>query len=340
MSDRTDDKVGDTALPLPVIDNKVGNLSVSWQQIKPFLKIAVPFFKEDERARKSLATVLALTLLNSGVSVAFSFISRDFYNALNTRDEALFYQKIELFFIALVVAVPISVYYRFVREKLSLYWREALTARVLDKYYANRTYYILETAKDLDNPDQRICADIKRFTRTSLDFFITIFTSFIDLLSFSVILYQIYPGLFLGIIAYAGAGSIATTSLGKRLVGLNFQRLQREADFRFGLLRTRENAEGIAFYDSKATAERRSVWKLFTAALETQLGLVTAQRDLEYFTTSYRYIVQVLPSLIVAPLYFAHKVELGAISQSYGAFNHILNDFSIIINEFEAISVL
>lgn len=287
------------------------NLSLSLAQLEPFLKIAVPFFKNDATARRSLLSVVGLTLLNSGVSVAFSYISRDFYNALNVRNEELFYEKIELFFGALVIAVPISVFYRYTRERLSIYWREALTADVLDKYYSNRTYYILETVRDIDNPDQRISEDIRRFTSTSLDFFITLFTSVIDLFSFSAILFQIYPPLFVAIVAYAGVGSVITTKLGRSLVSLNYDRLQREADFRFSLLRTRENAEAIAFYDQRAAAERANVWTLFKSALETQLGIAMAQRDLEYFTTSYRYIVQILPSLIVAPLYFANKVELG-----------------------------
>lgn len=287
------------------------NLSLSLAQLEPFLKIAVPFFKNDATARSSLLSVVGLTLLNSGVSVAFSYISRDFYNALNVRNEELFYEKIELFFGALVIAVPISVFYRYTRERLSIYWREALTADVLDKYYSNRTYYILETVRDIDNPDQRISEDIRRFTSTSLDFFITLFTSVIDLFSFSAILFQIYPPLFIAIVAYAGVGSVITTKLGRSLVSLNYDRLQREADFRFSLLRTRENAEAIAFYDQRAAAERVNVWTLFKSALETQLGIAMAQRNLEYFTTSYRYIVQILPSLIVAPLYFANKVELG-----------------------------
>jgi len=300
---------GSTASPSAASLNT--NLSLSLAQLEPFLKIAVPFFKNDATARSSLLSVVGLTLLNSGVSVAFSYISRDFYNALNVRNEELFYEKIELFFGALVIAVPISVFYRYTRERLSIYWREALTADVLDKYYSNRTYYILETLRDIDNPDQRISEDIRRFTSTSLDFFITLFTSVIDLFSFSAILFQIYPPLFIAIVAYAGVGSVITTKLGRSLVSLNYDRLQREADFRFSLLRTRENAEAIAFYDQRAAAERVNVWTLFKSALETQLGIAMVQRNLEYFTTSYRYIVQILPSLIVAPLYFANKVELG-----------------------------
>jgi ABC-type uncharacterized transport system fused permease/ATPase subunit len=193
------------------------DLQLGISQLKPFLNIAVPFFKDDKTARNSLIGVVALTLLNSGVSVAFSYISRDFYNALNTRNEPVFYEKIELFFAALLIAVPISVYYRFLREKLSLYWREALTAKVLDKYYAYRTFYQVETLREIDNPDQRIAEDVRSFTRTSLDFFITLFTAIIDLFSFSAILYQIYPGLFVAIIVYAGVGSVVTTQLGRSL---------------------------------------------------------------------------------------------------------------------------
>lgn len=318
--------------------SNITDIGLGLSQLEPFLKIAVPYFQNDATARSSLVAVSALTLLNSGISVAFSYISRDFYNALNARDESLFYEKIELFFGALVLGVPVSVLYRFVREKLALYWREALTAQALQQYYGNRTFYILETLREVDNPDQRISEDIRRFTSTSLDFFITIFTSIIDLLSFSAILFQIFPGLFLAIILYAGIGSVITTKIGRNLVALNYERLQREANFRFALFRTRENAEAIAFYDSEAKLEQENVWKLFQSALATQLSIVQTQRNLEVFTTAYRYIVQILPSLIVAPLYFQHKVELGAISQSYGAFNHILGDFSIIINSFESLS--
>jgi len=322
--------------PPPVEINT--NISMGLAQLRPFLQIAVPFFKEDEKARNSLIGVAALTLLNSGVSVAFSYVGRDFYNALNSKDQVLFSEKVQLFFAALLIAVPITVYYRYLREKLSLYWREALTAKVLENYYTNNTFFILETLRDLDNPDQRISEDIRRFTQTSLDFFITLFTSLIDLLSFSAILFSIYPGLFAAIVVYAGAGSLITTNLGRSLVSLNYQRLTREADFRFSLIRTRENAESIAFYDSNAGLERSYLMKSFAQALDTQLGIITAQRNLEYFTTSYRYLVQILPSLIVAPLYFSGKVELGSVTQSFGAFNHILSDFSIIINQFEALS--
>ena len=109
------------AVSSPANEEENADLKLALYQLEPFLKIAAPFFKEDEVARNSLIGVVALTLLNSGISVQFSYISRDFYNALNARDEAVFYEKIQLFFLALCVAVPVSVGYRFLREKLSLY---------------------------------------------------------------------------------------------------------------------------------------------------------------------------------------------------------------------------
>jgi putative ATP-binding cassette transporter len=152
------------------------------------------------------------------------------------------------FFGALAVGVPVNVMYKFYRQKLSLSWREWLTNRITDLYYANRVYYTLEASKEIDNPDQRIAEDVRAFTRDSLEFFITALTAVIDLVAFSSILFKIYPQLFVAIIAYATIGTLITTTVGRRLVGLNFLQLQREAFFRYSLMRVRENSESIAFY--------------------------------------------------------------------------------------------
>lgn len=309
--DDIDTKVPTPAIQLPMTNSSDANVELGLQQLQYFLKIAVPYFQTDDEARKSLASVVALTLASSGISVVFSYISRDFYNALNAQDVDLFYEKIKLFFIAICVTVPIQVFYRYTREQLSLFWREKLTRRVLDDYLSQRTFYIMETLKDIDNPDQRISEDIRSFTRTSVDFFITIFTSVIDLLSFSAILFQIYPPLFYAIIVYAGAGSFVTSKIGQSLIKLNYDKLQAEANFRFSLIRSRENSEAIAFYDCNATLEKSLLVKLFESVKLNQLDIITTQRNLEGFTTAYRYLPNILPSLIVAPLFFSHKVEFG-----------------------------
>ena len=269
------------------------DMRLSWAAFRPFFKVAIPFFRTDRTARRSLFLVAALTLLNSGVTVTFTFIQRGFWTALSVREQEKFYTMISRFGVALLCGIPISVLYTYKRERLALYWREHLTAEILRQYYAHNTFYALETLRDIDNPDQRIADDVRAFTTTSLEFFITVFTGIVDLLSFSAILFRIYPGLFAAIVMYSGMGTIVASRLGTSLVGLRYKRLIREADFRYALIRTRENAEAIAFYDKEASLERGELWRRFDLVLSNSLSILRTQRNLEVFTTGYRYIVQV-----------------------------------------------
>ena len=306
-------------------------------QWKLFQKMALPYFKEEKSARVLLFLVICFTLLNSWVSVGFSFLSRDFWNALNTKDADTFYPTLQKFAVALTGGAPIAVLYRFYREKLSLQWRQWMTLRILDMWEANRSYYDLETKGDIDNPDQRIAEDAASFTDVSLDFTIKIMTSLIDLVNFSGILYSIYPQLFGAIIAYASFGTGMTVFIGRNLVKTNFKQLQREADLRFSLVRMRENAESIAFYGGEAQ-EATQVAKRLGGAIDNRRLILGTQRNLEFFTVGYTYLVQILPVLVVSPLYFAGTIELGVVTQSAGAFNHVLNDLSLIVNQFEGLS--
>eukprot|EP00611_Tribonema_gayanum_P013107 TRINITY_DN2388_c0_g1_i3.p1 TRINITY_DN2388_c0_g1~~TRINITY_DN2388_c0_g1_i3.p1 ORF type:complete len:749 (-),score=281.67 TRINITY_DN2388_c0_g1_i3:589-2805(-) len=313
------------------------NTTAISKQLGQLWDMSLPFFKEERSAKLLLAGVIGLTLANSGVSVAFSYIGRDFWTALSQKDPEQFNIMLERFMGALVAGVPVTVFYRFQREKLALAWREWMTLRVMDIYYAGQTYYSLEAEREIDNPDQRIAEDVRAFTRVSLEFMITVITSVIDLASFSLILYRIYPQLFVAIIAYAGAGTAIAAALGRPLVGLNFEQLQKEADFRYSLIRVRENSESIAFYGGESV-ELAEIQRRLQLALDNFGDVIRAQRSLEFFTVSYRYLIQVLPGFVVAPLYFKGAIELGVVSQSYGAFNHILSDLSIVVNQFEALS--
>eukprot|EP00802_Teleaulax_amphioxeia_P007772 Tamp_07780.p1 GENE.Tamp_07780~~Tamp_07780.p1 ORF type:complete len:775 (-),score=172.86 Tamp_07780:113-2437(-) len=318
-----------------------GGPAVDWDAVGAqwslFRKMALPYFQEEKSARMLLAIVIAFTLLNSGVSVGFSYLSKDFYNALNSKNTDEFYPLLRNYALALTGGTPVAVLYKFYRDKLAVQWRAWMTQRILDMYEANRSYYALEMKGDLDNPDQRIAEDARSFTRTSLDFSITLMTSVIDLVSFSGILYSIYPQLFAAIIAYSSFGTGMTLWLGQALVQKNFKQLQREADFRFSLVRMRENAESIAFYGGEAL-EMKQIKTRFDKTIDNYFSLIATQRNLELFTVAYRYMVQVIPAWVVAPLYFQGKIQLGVVSQSYGAFNHILSDLSIIVNSFEEIS--
>jgi ABC-type uncharacterized transport system fused permease/ATPase subunit len=212
-----------------------------------------------------------------------------------------------------------------------------MTDRTLQLYQDNRVYYALERGREVDNPDQRITEDVKSFTSFSLTLFLTLVTSVIDLVSFSLILYSIYPQLFIAIVGYALFGTVTTTWLGKDLVRLNYDQLTREANFRYSLVRLRDNAESIAFYAGE-DLEGKAISSRLQGVIENSRELIGAQRNLEFFTNGYRFMIQLLPVAVVAPRYFAGAIELGVISQSVGAFNHILNDLSIVVNQFEQLS--
>lgn len=314
---------------------------LSWpmvlEQFDLFKEMAVPYYQESAAGRWLLAGLLGLTLLNSGISVIFSFLGKDFWNALSAKDTTEFYTVLSKYLGALVLGAPIITFYRYQREQLAVHWREWMTARTFSLYTQNRVYYSLERGSEIDNPDQRITEDVNAFTAYSLQLVITLLTSAIDLVSFSSILWAIYPQLFGAIILYAGVGTILTGYFGKSLVGLNFAQLQREADLRYSLVRLRENAESIAFYAGE-DLEGQAIEKRLESVIVNQRAINQAQRNLEFFTISYRYLVQILPVAVVAPKYFAGDIALGVISQSVGAFNHILSDLSIIVNQFERLS--
>lgn len=302
-----------------------------------FWKVAKPYWMEETKARWELGSVVALTLLQSGVSVAFSYIGRDFWNALSEKNVENFQQELVLFFTAMAIGVPIFVLYGYFREILSIHWREWLSDRILKKYFEKRAFYYLESNSQVDNPDQRIADDIRAFTNTSLQFILTVIISVVDLISFSVILFSIYPELFLVLIGYASIGTYLTYRIGNRLILLHFDKLQKEADFRYVLVRIRENAESIAFYGGE-NRERELAKERLNKALSRTVDIANWQRNLEFFTNSYRYLIQVLPAWVVSPLYFQGSIGLGVISQSISAFNHILSDLSIIVNRFEQLS--
>uniref|UniRef100_A0A7S2ZC33 ABC transmembrane type-1 domain-containing protein n=4 Tax=Rhodosorus marinus TaxID=101924 RepID=A0A7S2ZC33_9RHOD len=302
-----------------------------------FMKLATPFWKEEKGARWRLGGVVVLTLAQAGISVAFSYIGRDFWTALSMKNMDKFMYQAELFFGALVIGTPIVVLYTYSRDMLGLRWREWLTKKTLGDYFDSINYYDIENNSDVDNPDQRIAEDLAAFTQTSLQFFLTLLISFVDLLSFSTILFSIYPPLFLVLVGYASMGTFITTVIGKQLISINFAQLQKEADFRYSLVRVRENAESIAFYRGE-DRERSTISKRFGGAVDNFAKLLKGQRNLEFFTNGYKYLIQVLPALVIAPLYFKGTIEFGVVNQSFSAFNHILNDLSLVISRFEALS--
>lgn len=328
--------VSDKLQPMKPNQDDVSSKNLK-DKVTAFSEMAFPYYKESVSGRWLFAGMIALALMNSGVSVAFSYVGKDFWNSLNSKDTEQFYSQLWKYAGALLVGSPVSVLYTFQRERLALSWREWMTDRVLQLYSSNRVYYNLERSGDIDNPDQRITEDVRSFTNFSLQLFLTILTSVIDLISFSAILYSIQPQLFAAIALYALFGTVTTTWIGKRLVNLNYQKLQKEADFRYSLVRIRDNAESIAFYAGE-DIENREVFSRLEKVVDNKRDINISQRNVELFTTSYNYFVQILPVWVVAPQYFSGAIQLGVVSQSAGAFNHVLRDLSVIVNQFEQLS--
>jgi len=324
-------------------------------QYRAFAAMALPYFfcKQQSRAPRILFIIMiGLTLLNSAVRVVFSYLARDFWSALSENQVDEFYTIIRNFVLALLVLAPINVYYRFMRQKLAIHWREWMTERVLQLYASNRrVYYGLERScgcstggddeqqreNSIDNPDQRIAQDVRSFTEYSLSLFLTVLMALIDLLCFGAILFSILPRLFLAIALFATLGTAMTILIGRVLVQLNFEKLQKEADFRFSLVRMRENAESIAFLKGEEV-EKRQVRHRFSRVIENMHSINGALRNLEFFTTYYTYLTWVLPILVVAPSYFAGEVELGVVQQAAASFSHVLDDLSILVTQWESLS--
>ena len=320
-----------------------------------FVKLALPFWTKERNADSAreaqlmLAGVFVLTLGCTGVSVLFNFLGRDFYNALAEKNADGFWHQMQIYLVAIPCGIPVYVFRDFATSKLQLKWRRWMTRELTGKYLSeDKTYYALQRASTstaggpgagavVDNPDQRLSADVNAFTDTALGFTFTIVNSVVDLVSFSNILYTIYPPLFAVLVVYALGGTFLSVQIGKPLVEIQFQQEKREADFRYSLVRIRDNAESIAFFGG----ERREVETIdarLGLALDNLLRGIRKSRDLAFFQSFYKYIIQLLPAAVIAPLFFRGEIEFGVINQSASAFNHILHDVSLVVYQFEALA--
>ncbi len=239
-----------------------------------------------------------------------------------------------LVFAALTAA---AVLFHFAEERFGLLWREWLTGRLVHFYLENRVYLRATEDSRLTNPDQRITEDVRAFVTMTLSLFLMALNGTLTVLAFSGVLWSISRTLFLVGIAYAAAGSLLTVLLGRRLVALNYAQADREADFRTALIEVRENAESIALHRRERQLEIRLDEHL-GAVVSNLRRIIAVNRNLGFFTTGYNYMIQIIPALVVAPLFIRGDVEFGVITQSAMAFSHLLGAFSLVVTQFQAIS--
>ena len=305
-----------------------------------FKEVATPFWVDPSssgNARLLLIVVVCMTLGTTAISVGFNFLGRDFYNSIAEKNPEDFDRLLKTYIAAIAGAIPVFVFRDYYQQVLTLKWRGWMTERYVEKYLDDRNFYHIQTGSVIDNPDQRIVDDISAFTSQTLGLAFTLLNAGIDLVSFSGILFGIYKPLVGVLFVYAAGGTLISAKLGQPLVGLNFNQERREADFRYGLVRVRENAESIAFYGGEA-AERSGLVGRLRAALDNLGDLLIATRNVDFFTSCYRYLVTFLPAAVVAPLYFKGEIEFGVINQSSSAFSHILGDVSLVVYQIERLA--
>ncbi|NKK75406.1 ABC transporter ATP-binding protein/permease [Rhizobium leguminosarum bv. viciae] len=301
---------------------------------------AVRVFMTSEVGSKAgmmFAGLVVLSLALSGLNVVNSYVGRNFMTAIANRETAEFIRQ-AMFYIGVFAAFTVvAVVARFTEERLALLWREFLTRRAINLYLADGTYYRLDVSGQLTHPDQRIAEDMRAFTVTTLSFILMVLNSGLTIVAFSGVLWSISPLLFVVAIVYAACGSYLTIALGRPLIKLNYDQLDKEASFRSGLIQVRENAESIML----ARYEEQQTFRLSQRLEEVVANFrkITAiNRNVGFFTTGYNWLIQIIPALIVAPAYIRGDIDFGVITQSGAAFAMLVGACSLIITQFQSLS--
>jgi putative ATP-binding cassette transporter len=342
--------------------------------IGPFLKdawqLARPYFMTSEEkwsARGLLLAIVAMNLTNVGLSVVFNFWRREFYNSLQDKDWKAFLELLFTFrpsneglfgimpgFCGLaVVYIIIAVYAVYVNQYLQIRWRQWLTRKFLAEWLADRAYYTISLTSDraaigTDNPDQRIAEDLRDFTDTSLTLSLGLLSNIVSLGSFVVILWGLsgsveafgipIPGYMVWVaLGYAIVGTWLTHLVGRPLALLSFKQQRVEADFRYALVRIRENMESIALYRGE-DEERVTLRDRFTAVVGNWRQIMTRTKLLNSLTNGYSQVAVVFPIVVAAPRYFSGAIQLGGMMQIVGAFSQVQEAMSWFVNSYASLA--
>jgi len=234
----------------------------NFRVFRRFWAIAKSYWFGDEKwkARGLLLLLVILLLGYTGLSVVLNNKRGVLISALSSKDEARFWETVLIFIGVLVAYAPLLGGYDYLQKRVGVEWRRWLTGRFVDDYFKDRSFYEIQQFKtDIDNPDQRIAEDVRNFTQESLAFVLVVASSVLQVIAFSGVLWGISKNLVGFLVLYALLGTLITVFIfGKPLVRLNFEQLKKEANFRFSLVRIRENAEAIAFYRGEARNRPRS----------------------------------------------------------------------------------
>jgi vitamin B12/bleomycin/antimicrobial peptide transport system ATP-binding/permease protein len=318
-------------------------------------RIAAPYFRSEDKwmANGLLAAVIVIELASVGLTVLFNRWNNVFYNALQEKNYDVFTYQIGYFCFLATIWIALKVYQLYLNQWLQIRWRRWMTERYLGGWLSHANHYRMQLQGDAaDNPDQRIAEDTQRFVEGTLTLGIGLLSAVVTLVSFVFILWGLsneaplhlfgrdfaFPGyLVWGALIYAAFGTALTHLIGWPLVGLNFQQQQFEADFRFNLVRARENGEQIALLSGE-TAERSRLLSRFQRVVENWLGIMQRTKKLTAFTSSYSQASIIFPYILVAPAYFANKVQLGGLMQTASAFGSVQDALSFFITAYRTLA--
>jgi len=335
---------------------------------KRFWKLVKPYWFGNEKwgAIAILFLLLLLTLAYTFISVSITRFQGDIISALTKLDRDRFIQTIWMFLAVLAIYAPVAASSSYLQDKLSNYWRRWLTYDFLGRYFNHRSFYELGNFNtEVDNPDQRIAEDIKSFTAESLNFLLIIFNSIFQVIGYTALIWNIPPKvvifkfanpikisllgkinfeiaqiapsiLIIFLLAYSILGTLITIGFfGRKLVRINYQQLRKEANFRFGLVRIRENSESIAFYRGEAQ-EARNLRGLFGEVFKNYNSLIFWQDlILILFSSTYENIPYILPAVVVAPSILSGDVEVGKVREAQIAFAQFFFSINIIVSRFQ-----
>ncbi len=339
--------------------------------IGPFLKdawrLARPYFVTSEErwsARGLLVAIVAMNLTLVGLSVVLSFWRREFYNALQDKDwkaflELLFlYRRTDSGFMpgfceVAGVHIVLAVYSVYLNQMLQIRWRRWLTGQYLNEWLSDRAYYNISLTADraavgTDNPDQRISEDLRDFTSMSLSLTLDLLSNIVSLCSFVGILWGLsgaieafgipIPGYMVWVaLAYALVGTTLTHLVGRPLSILNFRQQRVEADFRYALVRIRENMESIALYRGEAE-EGVTLRDRFAQVIENWYRIMRRTKLLNSLVNGYAQIAIIFPIVVAAPRYFSGGMQLGGLMQTVGAFGSVQSSMSWFVDSYADIA--
>ena len=311
-------------------------------------RISAPYFRSEDKwaGRGLLAAVIAIELAIVGITVLINQWNSRFYNALQERNWDNFVSEIIYFSVLAAIFIVLAVYQLYLNQWLQIRWRRWMTAQYLGDWLDKANHYRMQLQGDAaDNPDQRMTDDVKLFVDRTLNIGVGLLSSIVTLASFVTILWGLsnaaplhmfgreiaFPGyLVWGALIYSVLGTILTHMIGWPLVGIDFRQQQYEADFRFNLVRVRENSEQIALLRGE-DAERERLLVRFGRVVENWLAIMSRTKKVTAFTASYSQASVIFPYVLVAPAYFAEKIQLGGMMQTASAFSSVQGALSFFI---------